>query len=136
TDSIAAALGNDAVGWETFYRELVADVLESFPQLDGLIMRIGESDGNDVKDPIRTRLHLRDAVETNRFLKSLLPVFETRGKTLILRTWTVGAHKIGDLIWHRDTLAATLDGIGSPSFIVSMKHGESDFFRYLPLNRA
>lgn len=30
----------------------------------------------------------------------------------------------------------TLKGVDSPHFIVSMKHGESDFFRYLPLNRA
>jgi len=136
TASVTAALGTSAEAWEKYYRELVADVLENFPQLDGLVMRIGESDGNDVKGPIRTRLHLRGAGETNRFLKSLLPVFETRGKTLILRTWTVGAHKIGDLIWHRGTLATTLEGIDSPAFIVSMKHGESDFFRYLPLNRA
>ncbi len=102
----------------------------------GLILRIGESDGTDVSDPIRTQLHLTSAGGTNRLLKSLLPEFEKRGRTLILRTWTVGAHRIGDLIWHRDTLAETLEGIDSPNFIVSMKHGESDFFRYLPLNRA
>jgi len=33
-------------------------------------------------------------------------------------------------------LAETLEGLDSPQFIVSMKHGESDFFRYLPLNKA
>jgi len=48
----------------------------------------------------------------------------------------VGAHKIGDLIWHRKTLAVLLDGIDSKSFIFSLKYGESDFFRYLPLNSA
>jgi hypothetical protein len=136
TAAITAKLETDASGWENYYHELVAGVLDSFPQLDGLIMRIGESDGNDVRDPIRTHLHLRSAKETNRFLKSLLPEFEARGKTLILRTWTVGAHKIGDLIWHRGTLATTLADIDSRAFVVSMKHGESDFFRYLPLNRA
>ncbi len=111
-------------------------MLDDFPLLEGLILRIGESDGNDVRDPIRTHLHLRNAKETNRLLAGLLPEFEKRDKQLILRTWTVGAHKIGDLIWHRDTLAETLRGLDSPNFIVSMKHGESDFFRYLPLNRA
>jgi len=136
TESIASALGKDTPAWESYYRGLVSEVLDAFPQLDGLVMRIGESDGNDVRDPIRTHLHLRTARETNRFLKGLLPEFETRSKTLILRTWTVGVHKIGDLIWHRDTLATTLDDIDSPSLVVSMKHGESDFFRYLPLNRA
>jgi hypothetical protein len=48
----------------------------------------------------------------------------------------VGAHRIGDLIWHRGTLQRALEGLDSERLIVSMKHGESDFFRYLPLNRA
>ena len=92
--------------------------------------------GTTCEDPIRTRLHLRNAGEANRLLRVLLPEFEQRGKDLIFRTWTVGAHRIGDLIWHRGTLEKTLEGLDSPNLIVSMKHGESDFFRYLPLNRA
>lgn len=136
TPGVAAGLGNAPETLENYYRSLVCSVLDDFPLLEGLILRIGESDGNDVRDPIRTRLHLRNARETNRLLASLLPEFEKREKQLILRTWTVGAHKIGDLIWHRDTLTETLKGLDSPNFIVSMKHGESDFFRYLPLNRA
>ncbi|MEO7098716.1 MAG: hypothetical protein ABI162_05100 [Luteolibacter sp.] len=136
TAAVNAGLGNDPTVLEHYYRGLVCGVLDDFPLIAGLILRIGESDGNDVLDPIRTRLHLRSANETNRLLANLLPEFEKRGRQLILRTWTVGAHKIGDLIWHRDTLAETLKGLDSPNFIVSMKHGESDFFRYLPLNRA
>lgn len=136
TPAVMAGLGDDPEVLGNYYQELVCGVLGDFPQLEGLILRIGESDGTDVSDPIRTQLHLTSAAGTNRLLKSLLPEFEKRGRTLILRTWTVGAHRIGDLIWHRDTLADTLEGIDSPNFIVSMKHGESDFFRYLPLNRA
>lgn len=37
-------------------------------------------------------------------------------------------------MWHRGTFAKVLDGLESPALIVSMKYGESDFFRYLPLN--
>ncbi len=136
TPAVAAGIGGDVRELEKYYQQLVCAVLDDFPQLEGLIMRIGESDGNDVEDPIRTQLHLTSAKETNRLLQLLLPDFEKRGKTLILRTWTVGAHRIGDLIWHSGTLAETLKGVDSPNFIVSMKHGESDFFRYLPLNRA
>ncbi len=136
TPGISARLGNDAAALEAYYQSLVCGVLDDFPQLAGLILRIGESDGNDVNDPIRTQLHLRNAPETNRLLRRLLPEFERRQRHLILRTWTVGAYRIGDLIWHKDTLAATVEGLNSPQFMVSMKHGESDFFRYLPLNRA
>ena len=136
TPAVAAGLGDDPATLENYYCGLVAGVLEDFPQLAGLILRIGESDGNDVSDPVRTRLHLTSAMAANHLLRRLLPEFEKRGRNLILRTWTVGAHPIGDLIWHRGTLAETLKGVDSPNFIVSMKHGESDFFRYLPLNRA
>jgi hypothetical protein len=136
TPAIDAALGNHRHRLEEYYLGLVEGFLRDFPQVSGLVLRIGESDGVDVKDPIRTRLHVRSACETNRLLRALLPVFEAQGRTLILRTWTVGAHRVGDLIWHRRTLARALDGIESPNFILSMKYGESDFFRYLPLNRA
>lgn len=136
TLAIEASLSGKTDELEVYYISLVEGVLADFPQLSGLILRIGESDGNDVTDPIRTRLHLRNPRETNRLLHKLIPAFDAAGKKLILRTWTVGAHRIGDLIWHRDTLAETLAGIDSPQFIVSMKHGESDFFRHLPLNKA
>ncbi|NQX02948.1 hypothetical protein HQ447_20000 [bacterium] len=136
TAAISEAMDGDSNKLETYYRNLVVGILDDFPQLAGLVLRIGESDGNDVEDPIRTRLHIRSADEANQLLRGLLPEFERRGKDLIFRTWTVGAHRIGDLIWHRDTLERTLAGLDSPSLIVSMKHGESDFFRYLPLNRA
>jgi hypothetical protein len=136
TPAIDAALGGDRAKLEELYRDMVDGILRDFPEIAGLVLRIGESDGVDVKDPIRTRLHVRSAEETNRLLRSLLPVFEKHGRTLILRTWTVGAHRVGDLIWHRRTLADALKGIDSTAFILSMKYGESDFFRYLPLNRA
>ncbi|GAA5480651.1 hypothetical protein Hhel01_04180 [Haloferula helveola] len=136
TPAIEAEMGGDHRKLEDYFLGLVSDLLDDFPLIAGIILRIGESDGVDVKDPIHTRLHLTSAAETNRLLRRMVPLFEEKERDLILRTWTVGAHRIGDLIWHRKTLAETLKGIDSPRFIVSMKHGESDFFRYLPLNRA
>lgn len=136
TAALEEALGGDRLKLEACYRGLVEGVLRDFPRIRGLVLRIGESDGVDVKDPIRTRLYVRSAQEANRLLRELLPVFEKYDRTLILRTWTVGAHRVGDLIWHRGTLATALAGIDSPNFVLSMKYGESDFFRYLPLNRA
>lgn len=136
TPAIEQSLSHQPAELQNYYTTLVANTLDDFPQLSGIILRIGESDGVDVKDPIRTRLHLRNPRDTNQLIRKLLPEFESRNKKLILRTWTVGAHKIGDLIWHRGTLTETLADIDSPNFIVSMKHGESDFFRHIPLNKA
>ncbi len=136
TAAIEESISHSKSELENYYLTLIQNTLDDFPQLSGIIIRIGESDGVDVKDPIRTRLHLRNPRETNHLIRKLLPEFENRNKKLILRTWTVGAHRIGDLIWHRGTLSETLAGIDSPNFIVSMKHGESDFFRHIPLNKA
>lgn len=136
TQAVEESISHSKSELENYYLTLIQNTLDDFPQLSGIIIRIGESDGVDVKDPIRTRLHLRNPRETNHLIRKLLPEFENRNKKLILRTWTVGAHRIGDLIWHRGTLSETLAGIDSPNFIVSMKHGESDFFRHIPLNKA
>jgi hypothetical protein len=37
-------------------------------------------------------------------------------------------------LWHQTTLKRLLKGIESPALVLSMKHGNSDFFRYLEVN--
>ena len=133
---VLAASGSRRAALDQWFRELLTNILDAFPEVRGIILRIGESDGTDVCDPLRSRLHLKNSNQTHRFVRDLLPLFESRQRLLGFRTWTVGAHRIGDLIWHRRTLEDTLGGLHSPALLVSMKHGESDFFRYLPLNRA
>ena len=136
TPALEQEFKGDRDALDRYFLDLVDQIFRDFPELAGLIVRIGESDGLDVADPLRTCLHLTTPAHTNRLIRQLCKVAENHGRKLILRTWTVGAYRIGDLIWHRKTLAETLRGIDSPAFMVSMKHGESDFFRHLPLNRA
>jgi hypothetical protein len=133
--AVDARLYGGAAAATEWFREVVAACLDDFPQIEGIILRIGEADASDVKDPLRSRLILRTAGEVNHMLRVLLPVFEARDRRLVFRTWTVGAYLIGDLIWHRDRLVRALRGIQSRHLLLSMKYGESDFFRYLPLNR-
>lgn len=123
---------DSAIAW---FKEVLEACLADFPEIDGIILRIGESDGQDVKHDLRSRLYLRHTKEANRLLRGILPLFEKHRKRLIFRTWTVGIHFIGDLIWHHGRLASALKGIDSPALVLSMKYGESDFFRYLPINR-
>ncbi|HCN76222.1 MAG TPA: hypothetical protein DIT13_03385 [Verrucomicrobiales bacterium] len=118
-----------------YLRGLLDRFLTDFPDVAGVIVRIGESDGKDVHDDFRSQLVLKTPEQARAFLQEMLPVFERHGRRLIFRTWTVGAYPIGDLMWHRDTFARVFEGITSPALVVSMKYGESDFFRYLPLNR-
>lgn len=133
--AIDARLKGDASASRAWFREVIDAFLADFPEIAGIILRIGESDGHDVADPLRSRLAIRTAKEVRLLLGEILPTFEQHGRRLIFRTWTVGAHLIGDLIWHRGRFAQAFTGIASPALVVSMKYGESDFFRYLPLNR-
>lgn len=120
-------------------RQFLAELLDSFfidfPEVAGVVLRIGESDGLDIKEDFRSKLVLKSPAMVNRCLKAILPVFEHHGRRCIFRTWTVGAHEVGDLIWREATLEKTVAGITSPALVLSMKYGESDFFRYLSLNR-
>lgn len=118
-----------------FLKEQLETFLTQFPEVSGVIMRIGESDGKDVKGDFKSELILKSPRDVNRLLHDILPTFSNHKRYLILRTWTVGAYKVGDLIWHRKTSARVLKNVDSSWFILSMKYGESDFFRYLPLNK-
>ncbi|TGJ98491.1 glycosyl hydrolase family 67 [Leptospira langatensis] len=133
-ESISKATGNELEKITTLFESGLDDVFTSFPEISGIILRIGESDGVDVTGDFRSKLLLKDPEQANKFLKTILPVFEKHNKTLIFRTWTLGAYSIGDLIWNPKTYKKVFEGIQSKSLIVSLKYGEGDFFRHLALN--
>lgn len=135
TPALKEKIGTNRKLAHQYLQRLVNNVLTTYPEIRGLILRIGECDGKDVKGFFRSELLLKTPKQVNRMLKELLPVFEQHNRLLILRTWTVGAYPIGDFIWHRGTSSNVLHGIDSKNFILSMKYGESDFFRFLPLNK-
>jgi hypothetical protein len=135
TPAIEKQLGRNEKKQREFLSGLLDRFFTDFPEVAGVVLRIGESDGLDVKEDFRSRLVLKSPAMVNRCLKTILPVFEQHRRRCIFRTWTVGAHEVGDLIWHHATLEKTTEGITSPALVLSMKYGESDFFRYLSLNR-
>lgn len=119
---------------EQFFTQTIEQVIADFPEIDGIILRIGENDGQDVSDAFLSTLTLRTPQQANHLLHTLLPLFEQRKKTLIFRTWTVGAYAIGDLIWNSKTYDAVFSDITSDALIISMKYGDTDFMRHLALN--
>ena len=82
----------------------------------------------------KSRLVVHTPGQCRRFLKRVLPTFEKYDKTLIVRTWTLGAFPVGDLMWNRKTFDEVFGRIYSDNLIVSHKYGETDFFRYLNMN--
>jgi hypothetical protein len=135
TPAVKRRIGNSEKKQRQFLVELVDRFFTDFPEVAGVVFRIGESDGLDIKEQFRSELVLKNPAMVNRCLKAVLPIFEKHRRRCIFRTWTVGAHAVGDLIWHEATLEKTVAGIDSPALVLSMKYGESDFFRYLSLNR-
>lgn len=133
-DVIERQVRGDGSGARDFLRTTVSAAFRTWPQLDGLVLRIGESDGVDVHGDFTSRLSVRTPREARELLHALLPMFEAQGKTLIFRTWTLGAYPVGDLIWNQRTYDAVFEGIQSPNLVVSMKYGDADFFRFLELN--
>lgn len=116
------------------FTEAIERLFDLFPQVDGLVTRIGESDGVDVNSPFKSRMVIRSPHQCNRWLQTVLPVFTAHEKLLIFRTWSLGAYSIGDINWNVKTQKQAFAQIDSPAFIVSHKYGAGDFFRYLPLN--
>lgn len=117
-----------------FYQSVLKQVFTDFPDAAGIILRIGENDGKDVRGTFRSQLLLKTPAQAKRLLLTTLPLFEAYNKKLIFRTWTVGVYKIGDLIWNKKTYDAVFGSVKSDSLIISMKFGDTDFMRYLPLN--
>jgi hypothetical protein len=118
-----------------FLRDACEALFNDFPAVGGVIFRIGECDARDARGDFASRLAIRTPEEARDLIRYLIPVFEAAGRQLIFRTWTVGAHPIGDLIWNRQTFDRTFGGMDSRNLVISMKYGETDFFRYLPLNK-
>ena len=132
--SIEATCGDDPVKLRARMIEAIDDLFTRFPAVTGLITRIGESDGLDVEGDFLSRLTIRNPRQARQWIDALLPVFERHRRRWIFRTWSVGAYRVGDLIWNRDTLRDIFDGVESEWLVLSMKHGESDFFRHLPVS--
>lgn len=121
--------------WEV-YAAGFAELFDSLPQVDGVVIRIGE--GGALFDPPGWRYRSAFAVKTVRavraMLDALLPVFERSGRTLILRTWSVGAGELGDIHTNPATYAAALGDVDSPNLVVSTKYARGDFYGYQPAN--
>jgi len=133
-DDIRRYLKERSIAPDDFYLEILGKAIQEFPEIQGVILRIGEHDGTDVEGTFLSQLTLRSPVKANLLLEKVLPLFEKHSKTFIFRTWTVGAYKIGDLIWNEKTFDTVFSSIKSNALVISMKFGDTDFMRFLALN--
>ena len=132
---IDRSIANRDSALRRFTAHACRQLFEVFPDIAGIIFRVGEVDGVDVEGDFHSRIMIHRPSQARKMLQTLIPVFETLDKLMIFRTWSVGVGRVGDMIWNPETYDKVFKGLESDHLIVSMKYGQSDFFRYLPLNR-
>lgn len=134
-DDLEDHIGSSSEAWMNFFGSRVIKLFDMFSEVDGLILRVGESDGMDVQGDFQSRPMIKYHRQLNKLLKTLMPIFDQKEKILVMRNWSVGMYQVGDMMWNKSTMEKVFDGIESDRLVVSMKYGESDFFRYLDLNK-
>jgi hypothetical protein len=73
TAAIDARLKGDPEASCVWFRDLLDRFFAEFPEVAGVILRIGESDGHDIVDPLRSRLTVRTAKQVRQLLDDILP---------------------------------------------------------------
>lgn len=120
----------------TVYQAGLAELFESMPFVDGLMVRVGE--GGEVYAgsgwDYSSRLAVTTETSVRAMVRALLDTAGTAGKEIIFRTWTVGVGAVGDLHTNPDSYTRVLGGIDDPHLIVSTKYTLGDFYSHLPLN--
>lgn len=113
----------------------VEELFTRFPQVRGLFVRVGEAGGahNQGSDYAGHMIY-RTPQELRGLINTLLPICERFDRLLVLRTWSIGIDELGDLMWSPERYQAAVAGYTSPHLLVSVKHGPSDFFRWLEHN--
>jgi hypothetical protein len=116
-------------------RLALRELFSAFPQVRGVMVRVGEAGGAHNQDAAYTgHMIYTTPAALRSLIGTLLPVAEAHDRLLIVRTWSVGIGELGDLICSPERYHAVFNGFTSPHLLVSIKHGPADFFRLLPPN--
>lgn len=118
------------------YEAGVRELFEVMPEVDGLMIRIGEAGSvyNVEGWDYWSTLAVRTPEHAHLMVEAFTRAAEDFDKSIILRNWTVGVGRIGDMHTNVHTFDAVLGGLRSPSLVVSTKLVAGDFYSYLPLN--
>lgn len=121
--------------WDV-YQKAFAEIFNLFPEVKGIVIRIGEAGSiyNTKGSDYRSELYVKTDSSLRFMLKNLLPVAERYNKYIILRSWSVGVGKIGDMHTNPQTYERVLGNINSPNLIISTKYCKGDYDSYLALN--
>lgn len=117
---------------EKLLRAQINEVFDQFPNLDGLVTRIGETYLHDAPYHQGAIDHIEDAEKTIIPLMQILreEICVKRNKMLVFRTWRSFDEKL-------DTYEAVSAAIAPhPNLVFSVKHCEGDFHRANPFSKV
>jgi hypothetical protein len=121
--------------WDV-YRAALREVFEVMPEVDGLMIRIGEA--GTVYNVEGWRYYSSLEVRTTEAVRLMLEAFTTEaalhGKTIFFRTWSVGVGEVGDMHTNAAMYDRILSDLDAPNLVVSTKFVMGDFYSYLSLN--
>lgn len=140
-DYLTARFGGLATSDPAFWDVYAAGLDELYaaePALDGVLVRIGEAGAvYDVEGwDYTSKLAVTTVDAVRAMLTALTAQAERTEREVIFRSWSVGVGAVGDMHTDPESYAAVLDGIDSPSLIVSTKYTLGDFYSWLPLNET
>lgn len=121
--------------WDV-YGKAAEEAFEIFPDMDGIIIRIGEA-GSIYNKPgwdYSSELYVRTEKAVKLMLEAFLKAAEKYDKTIIFRTWSVGVGRIGDMHTNPATYQKVLGDIHSDHLVVSTKYCSGDFYSWLAFN--
>ncbi|MCB9640579.1 MAG: hypothetical protein H6728_15940 [Myxococcales bacterium] len=118
------------------YEAGMDELFASFPQVKGVIIRIGEAGAiySQAGWDYWSELLVLSKKSVERMLQTFLKVAEKHHRKLIFRSWAVGIGEVGKIHTVPSAYQAVLDKIDSKAFYVSTKYSRGDFWSYLPLN--
>ncbi len=118
------------------YASGLDELYAAIPELDGLVLRIGEA-GAIYDLPgfdYYSTLDVTTVDAVRAMLTTLSAQAEGSGTDVIFRSWSVGVGAVGDMHTSPESYAAVLDGLDSPNLVVSTKYTLGDFYSRLPFN--
>jgi len=118
------------------YQAGFEELLDRFPEIHGLMIRIGEAGAvyNTPGWDYRSELWVRTDASVERMLRAFLAVAESRDKVVVFRSWSVGVGQVGHIHTDPEAYARVLGGLESEHLVVSTKYSKGDFWSWLPLN--
>ena len=120
------------------YQAGLEEIFENMPNVEGLMIRIGEA-GSVYNKPgwdYFSELYVKDKKAVDLMLHQFLQVAERYNKKIIFRSWSVGVGEIGDMHTNPETYQEVLGKQNSPNLIISTKYCNGDYYSWLPFNHT